>query len=212
MKNGQKRKQSRTCIAVAKNRKGKIMMAGDRRASWDWDYCQDMPRPKIRNRNGLLLGASGDGNLCTYFVDNMPIPNIDTDDTDVYIHNDFKMAMFKQLQANNYTDEHGLLRIPSDTYCAILVAIRGKCYLAEVVSPDQDISGRSLGQIIIDEVGLPFAIGCGAMASIVSLLKDHKVFGYSTKDHLIEAVEWACKISPGCGLPDGKKPDYIVED
>jgi hypothetical protein len=206
-----KRKISRTVIAAIKNRQGRVFMGADRQSSYDWGQAELMERPKIRKENGILVGASGDGGLCTLLVDVMEFPIMEGKDTDLYMFYTFKPRLLNMLLAHGYRDEHKLLRIPGDLSCGLLVAVKGKLYKVDIQNMDQT-SPHSHGEISIDSAPFPNAIGCGDIPAIVSLKKDAKQLGYSTKEHLIEAIQLACEISPGCGIIPNNKVDIIGED
>jgi ATP-dependent protease HslVU (ClpYQ) peptidase subunit len=193
------KKQSRTVIAVIKNKKGKLIMAGDRQASLDWGMGVTMPRPKINKRNKILLGATGSGGLCTLFVDVMEIPDIETD-LDTYMFYVFRKSMMKALKSQGYVDKDGSLRLPVDTYCELVIGMQGKCY--SVIVSNGDLAEDHYGsQIMIDENPVPYATGCGGLPALGVLKGKLLEEGQNTQEHLELAVKVACDISPGCGLP-----------
>ena len=101
-------------------------------------------------------------------------------------------------QHPGYVDQHKQLTLASDEHCGLLVACLGDLYTVDV----QGIAEPTaiLSRITVDDAPIPYAIGCGSEALKVLELR-LKETGYSTKEHLIEAVEVACQTSPGCGLP-----------
>lgn len=191
------KKQSRTCIAVIKNKRGKLMMAGDRRATWDFSQSQKMPRPKVSKRDGLLLGGTGDGALCTLIVDIMPILSYEDQELDNYMFNDFRKQLIKTLKQQGYTDEHNLLKLPRDTDAEIIVGIRGRVYQVIINNPDPD-NHYTVGQVSIDEVNVPYAAGCGGSLAWGALLESVDS-QYSYKERLERALNIAASVSPGCG-------------
>ena len=208
-----KKRQSRTCILVAKNSRGKIMMAADRLSSYDWGHAELMNRPKITKKNKVLLGACGDGGLCTLIIDIFDVPEPPKDTSaDLYMFYLFKPLLIKFLKQQGYTDEHKLLQIPKESSCGLLVAVLGQVYSVGIHNSDPDNDHSFLGEVSIDVSSTPFAIGCGDIPAIVSLKKDLNKTGYNTKEHVTEALELACDISPGCGLSKTHKPDIVVED
>jgi hypothetical protein len=206
------RKTSRTCIAICKNRRGKLMMAGDRLCSYDWGHAVYADRPKIAKKNNILIGASGDSGLCTLLIDIMVLPESSVKDPDKYMFFIFREALVKLLKSSGYIDEDKLLRIPGDTSCNALVGIHGKVYTIDIHNSNPDHPAKQIGDIVIDPAPVLSAIGCGSIPALASLIKDKKALGYNTKEHLEEAVLLACEMSPGCGLPLNTKPDILIED
>lgn len=200
---------SRTCIAVIRLKNGKVLMAGDRRVSCDWGFSYTCPYPKIaKKENGILIGASGDSGLCKLCVDVFEPPelivpaNSKTNDTLTYMYWTFLPALTKLIKSQpGYIDEHRILRLALNESCSLLVAVTGDVYQVDIMNPEEDIKEYSLGRIIIDDAPAPFAIGCGADTAYSVLLNKKKEHKHNTKEHLIQAVEQACEVSPGCGLP-----------
>lgn len=187
-----KRKKSNTCIAVLKTKRGKLMMAGDRRASWD-HQAQKMPRPKIQKREGLLLGGTGDGYLCTLIVDILSLPEYENIDTDSYMHHKFQTAIVRLLKSKNFCDNKGL-HIPTDTEAEIIVGIQGKLY--QVIISNEDSRNHG-GIITIDELNTPYATGCGGLLAWGSLLTTQDL-NLSDKERLKLALSVAAQVSTGC--------------
>lgn len=207
-----KKRFSTTCIAIAKNRKGKLMMAGDRLVSVDWGHSEYLDFPKIKKEGEILLGFCGSLALAE-LITRIDIPIIEYNDAYSYLQYSLKPAIIKTLKQAGYYDEHKLLRIPTYLECSLLVGLFGKAFVIDIMNPELDCPDVSMNsEITITSLSLPNAIGCGTMSALVSLKKDLKQFGYNTKQHIEEAIELACEISPGCGLPAGQKPDVIVED
>lgn len=194
-----------TCIAVVKSKRGKVIMAGDRRLTWDWSQAMTMPGAKIRKdkATGILIGAAGTGNICTVFINILKVPKIEVDDPDVYMFFKFKPALEKALMNAGYQCSAKRLKIPADDECQALVAIQGRVYMVDVVCPDPEFGGL----IQIEESPMPMAVGCGSSSAIPILLAERKREGYSTKEHLQLAMEIAADLSPGV---DGNV-DFISE-
>ena len=190
---------------------GKIMMGGDRRASYGWDYAQNLPLPKIIKRGDFLIGGTGDCSLLTLILDNF-YPSLGSEDLTTDLHYRIKTSLSKLLKEHGFKDEHNLLRLQSNTELQLLLGVGGRAFVVDFTGGHNPDTLIEPSVITIDETALPFAVGCGSMAAITSLLKDKELTGYNKKEHLIEAIQWACRISPGCGLAEGQKPDIIVED
>ncbi len=200
-----------TVIAIIKNRKNKVIMAGDRKLTYDWSLATSMPGPKIRKDvSGVLLGAAGSGNLATILVNLTPVPDLEaTDDIEVYMHFKFKKMLLKSLISAGYGDEHGRLMIPEDYGCDGLVVVDGRAFMVDIRNPDpMSHHGNVLSGIVeIEETGFPYAVGCGASSAYPIMLAEKKREGFNTKDHLKLALEITADISPGVD----RFFDYIQE-
>ena len=190
-------KQSRTCIAAVKDKRGRIVMAADRRASWDFSQAQAMPRPKIQKRNGLLLAGTGDGYLCTLIVDLLHVPVNEVEDPDTYMHWTLLKEVNKLLKAKGFVDQHNQLRIPADSGVEVLIACSGRLYTLTIDNPEpyKETPG---GLISIDEVSLPYASGCGGQLAWGSLLTTGLLGTMKAKERLTIALTVAAEVSPGC--------------
>lgn len=175
-------------------------MAGDRRVSEGWGFSYRCPYPKVAKKdNGMLIGASGDSGLCKLLVDVFEPPKIEVSDIQVYMFYKFLPAVTKLLKTQpGYQDQHRLLRIAVDEQCLALIGIQGHAYTLNIFNPEEDIQGSGLGRIVIDDAPLPYSIGCGSSTALPILMLEKKKLGYSTKEHLISAMELAGEISPGC--------------
>ncbi len=197
------RKQNGTCIAAIKSRTGKIVMAADRRASWDMSQAQTMPRAKLVYRNGLILAGTGDGFLCHLIVDILDFPPYLSDyDQDSYLHGDFYNSIRRLLDRKGMMDKDKMLKIPVDVDAEILIACGGRLYLMDIFNPS-DTDNYPHGLITLDEAALPFAAGCGGQLAWGALLQQDKLLKekglkLSNTDRLIQALNVAADVSPGC--------------
>jgi len=194
-----KKRKSRTCIAAIKVR-NKVMMAADRRSSWDFSQAQTMIKPKILKRNGLILAATGDGYLCSLLVERLDIPGdpLHTDDLDTYMFESLHAHITKLLLRKGFKDGHNQLSIPGeDSGCELLVGVKGRLFNYVISNPEPENKDRSLGEIQVDELNLPYASGCGGALAWGSLLTTDKV-DMKPKDRLTLALEVAAHVSPGC--------------
>src|ERR1051326_7793435 len=170
-----KRPRSNTCIAVCANKKGRLFMAADRRISWDFSQATSMNQPKIAKRDGLLLGATGDGSLCTQLVNVMNIPeNTRGLEPEGYIHEIFFVAVKKLLDRKGYSDEHKVLRIPPETGVELVIGIEGRLFSMLIENQDP-MSEHHSGLITIDELPVPYATGCGGQWAWSSLKTSAKL-------------------------------------
>lgn len=211
--------KSSTVIATLKDKKGRILMAADRRASWDFSMSMSMPRPKISYRNGILTGATGDGYLCHLLVDILRVenPKIDNIDPDIFMHYHYSKEVRKLLISQGFVDEHKLFRLPGDMYVEALIGFDGKVY-SVTLENSNPTNEHVPGIIAIDEMPSLHATGCGALVAIGALKESEDLFMHDEKkdryrfltykERLIRAVEKACDVSPGCGKP----VDILVED
>ena len=220
------KRQTGTCIAVIKGRNGKLIMAGDRRASWHFGHAEKMNRPKIaavkdglrldQNENPLksgdiLLGATGNGSMCSLLVDILDVPEIQGD-VQHYMFFTFREKIQRLLLNQGYGDKEKNLFIPPDSSCELVVGIKGHIYTVNVDNPYDDSirefhSSRG-GLIQIDEVSAPYATGCGGPSALPILLAEKKREKCSKKEHLQLAMEIAADISPGCD----RNIDYVREE
>ncbi len=188
---------SRTCIAAIVSRRGKIIMAGDRRCSWDWGFAQSCPTPKIIKHNGFLLGGTGSSDFLELILEGF---TFDQDITDLkqYLLFSFKSKLTKFLTQHGYRDQHSMLQLPQSVSAEILLGKDGKLFIISF-TPGNTESGLNEPSIIsIGQVSAPFAVGCGAPSAIPILINKLKEVGYSTKEHLELAMQSAADISPGC--------------
>lgn len=185
-----------TCIAICKDKNNRLMIAGDRRSSWGWHKAQSMPKPKISSRSNVLLGATGDGFLCSLLVDVMKIPKRGTKDLDQYMFNDFYNAVYIELIKHGLGEEHNLLKIPEEMGCELIVGIENRVFTINIENREKDKISPE-GIIAIDEVNTPYATGCGDSADAVLryILKTKK---YIAEKDLKTAIEVIADIAPGC--------------
>lgn len=208
-----KKKQSRTCIAAIKTSNGKIMMAADRRSSWDFSQAQKMPRAKIRSRDGLILAGTGDGALCYQIVDNLKFREYPYEEwgfEDEYLNNIFYNDVIKLLKSKGYVDVdaglHPILKIPVESATEILICIHRRLYSLQIFNPHPEADYPN-GLVTIDELGVPYATGCGGQLAWGSLLTTMDL-GMKPKERLAIALNVAAQVSPGCD----NNIDYIIGD
>lgn len=190
-------KKSTTCIIALKNHKGKILIAADRRASFDWSKHVTMNKPKVKKVGQYILAGTGDGALCGLFVDAFIPPAYNGEDLDFFMHHTFYKSVVKTLLSHNYADVNNILKIPGTVYTSIIVAINGHVYTVDMYNPDPD-SPIPHGVVAIDEIPTPFATGCGGEhakgaidALILQGIKDTRFIAKT-------AIEVAAMNSPGC--------------
>lgn len=203
-----KHKRSGTCIIALKNSRGKILIAADRRASWDWSKSMAMNKPKVRKRGDFIIAGTGDGSLCSLFVDAFDPPEYEDQDLDIFMQHTFYKKVKQHLLNHDYGDQHRLLKIPPDSGCELVIAIQGHVYTIDIHNPaEHHHTVEPYGLIAIDEVSVPYTTGCGgehAKGAIDALMNEGVA---DTKYIAKAALEVAAKNSPGCG--DGS--DFVVE-
>lgn len=190
-----KKKISRTCLAAIKHR-GRIYMAADRRVSWDDGQAQEMPRPKINKRDGVILAGTGDSYLCTLIVDVLELPTRGEETVDEYMMDKVHRAIMNLFIRKGYCSEHKQLKIASEASVEAIVAIEGHLYNIIVHNPDPH-KEYSNGEIIIDELNVPYATGCGGSYAWGSLLTT-ELLVMKPRDRLQLALQVAAQVSPGC--------------
>lgn len=191
-----KRLKSATCIAAIKNKKGKIFIAADRRVSWGAHQAQSMINAKVIKRDGLILAGTGDSFLCDIFTRIMLIPERKVENTDTYIHEQFYKQIKKTLDHKGLSDKDGSLKIPVELEVELLIALDNRLYSLVVYNPDPETKD-SHGLIIVDELALPYATGCGGQLAWGSLLTTENM-SMTPKERLIIALKVAAEVSPGC--------------
>lgn len=190
-------KKSNTCIAAIKVN-NKIMIASDRRVTWNGDQYQTMPRSKTRKRNGILISATGDSYLCTLMVDQLEIPTAPTKPSllDKYIHNTLRNKILKLLTSKQFINEHDALDIGLGRSAEILVAVRG--HLFQFIIQNMGDRNSRVGDVVeADEVNLPYATGCGGLVALGSLITTDTL-KYEPKKRLELALTVASQVMSGC--------------
>ncbi len=194
-----KRMVSKTCIAVVRDKK-KLWMAGERRLNWDDGLVMASTRSKISLKNGVLLGASGLGYLCSEVVDFFNVPDIYPSlSTSAYMQQVFMPELINHLRDGGHlVKDEKRLAVPrpelSDSVGAeILVGIGTDLF--EVALSELTCS--------FDIIPTPYAIGCGQPYALASLMTTHALeniveFKMSPKERLKLAIQVAAHLSPGC--------------
>jgi ATP-dependent protease HslVU (ClpYQ) peptidase subunit len=191
-----------TCILVVKDKKSnKIYMAGDRLASWNMGLAQSMPRPKIRKTKDFLVGACGDGSLCTLVVDRLY--KLYSYESDIKNQDDFLFEIVipkltELLIFSGYVDSAGSLLIPKKMTCEAILVIKGKVFSFNI--EDTIIS--------FDEMSLPYAAGSGSKWAwgAYEAYETCSDLGIEYKIH--SSMSIASKYAPGCN----NEIDIISED
>lgn len=209
------KRKSKTCIAAIKTRNGRLLMGADRQVSEDWGFSYKCPYPKIKKfNNGILVGASGDSGLCKLMIDGLyqhDWPGVETD-TDTYMYYTFIPAVHKLIKSQpGYTDQHKLLLLAMDESCTMMVGIKGRLYIIDICNPEEEYKESPITRIVLDDLPIPFAIGCGAGPAYEYLSTKKQENRFNTKEDLDKAIRRACEVSPGCGLNDKNEPDIITE-
>lgn len=195
-----------TCIAICKNRQGKLMMAGDSRVTFgDGTKVHSVAWPKVKKRNNILIGAAGHGSICSLIVDVMKVPKRGTKDLLTYMHNDFYNAVHSELTSHGYSDQYNLLKIPKSISSEAVVCIEGRVF-AVSIGNDEDTPDVN-GLISIDEVDIPFATGAGEGAELILRYLESNKQSIS-ENTLKKVLTFISKINPTCD----DKITVIAED
>lgn len=205
---GPSKKKSNTCLAVLRDKEGKLWFAGDRRVSWDMSKAIKGPRAKIAKRNGVLLAGTGVSSICDEIVDLLSIPRYNsTQSVFHYMNRNFLDAVLKHLSKRKllHKEERRLVYKEGKKEAEdgewfgaiILVGFQGELF-------ELDVDNH---HIAIGPIDAPYAHGCGGDYALGSLLttEDSKL---NPKTRLIRALNVAARMSPGCG--DGI--DILTED
>lgn len=189
--------KSGTCIAAIKTKRGKIMMAGDRRMSWGFHQAQKTPEPKVVKRDGLLFGGTGSCYLLTLINQIFVVPDRGKNDPTKYMHNVFHKALVRFLCSKGFGDSKtNNLKFPADLSAEILVACKGKLF--SVIVGNEGDSPHDAGFVMIDEISLPYGTGCGGSLAWGSLLTTAPIATITDREKLIKALQVAAEVSPGC--------------
>jgi hypothetical protein len=178
--------------------KGVLWFAGDRRISWNFSKAIKGPRPKVTNRNGILLAGTGTSFVCDLVTDQFPVPEyIKGTDTFGYIHKMFIPELIKWLRSEGWAGEHDRkLNIECEgdaddaPMAIIVIGVGSDLY-------ELDIDNK---MICADAIDAPYATGCGGALALGSLLTTEGLgdIKLSCKQRLGIALRVAAQISPGC--------------
>lgn len=195
-------KKTKTVIACIKTKRGKVIMAGDRRITMNDSIVYSCPYAKIKkHKSGILIGGCGDVHLVKLIVHIFESPLVQVNDADTYMYNIFRPKLIKFLSQHKYADGDNL-KLALKEHCALLVVVLGRLFVVELVHQDESGSG-----LVLDEAPLPWAMGSGADTTYPSLIEALQRDGQNTKEHLKTACELAAQIHPSVGLP----LDYIQD-
>lgn len=194
------KRMSSTCIAIIKNRKNKLVIAGDRRCSWGYSFAQSMEFPKINKKDNILLGATGDGDMCSLFVEDggFKFPEKRVKCLNTYMYHTVKPAVHRFLLAQNYGKKGDLLLSPG-TYVEVVIGIEGQVWSLTIQNPLPEGVEHMAGDISLGRIpSIPYVTGCGRGSAYSVLKYIKKTRGIITKEDLLAAMEITAEISPGC--------------
>lgn len=203
-----------TVIAVVKNKQGKLMMGADRRLTIGYHYAQDMETPKISKKNGMLFGATGNGALCSLFVeeDAFDVPDKDIKSINRYMYYIFKDKVIDFLinQGYGFKNKHTgerIIKLPPDTGCEVVICIENQVWCMSLENHLEDEYSEC--SVSLERISAPYSTGCGGHGTPDSVFKYIlQTKGYITKQDLHTTLEIVAEISPGCN----DKIDILVSD
>ncbi len=172
-----------TCIAIARTKTG-LMMAGDRKWSYDMSRSFSGPHPKIKKVNNILLGITGSGDVCQLILDHFS-PREPMNELEVIAD------LRKLLIDNHYSDSEGKLVIPEKSDSLVLLGYKDVALTIDLTA------GESISTISYGKVPLPHAEGCGGKYA-TAVLMDRMKSGINTKQDIMRALEITSMLSPGC--------------
>lgn len=193
-----KKKTSRTCIAIIKTQRGKIIMAGDRRVSTTHGTGYTSPVPKIMQKNnGILIGASGSSGVCHQLITGFEPPELyEDEDSNEYMLFKYLPNLRSFFQKEfHWQNKEKTFHIPTGVFCSALIVTLKDAYQIDIIGSE---GADDTGMIDIDRVPTPFVIGCGAISAYPILQTESKLIGYNTKAQLEMAMKAASEISDGC--------------
>lgn len=193
---------SNTCILATQQKNKKIMIATDRRVSWDFGQAQTMSIPKLVKRDGVIMAGTGSAYLCDIILHSLDLS--DRKDMSVYdFMNEFFYNRLKKLFIRKgFHDEHQRLVLPADVSVEVVLAIDHLLFSICVSNPEESNpysnSASLQGLIDVVQLSLPYGTGCGGQWAwgAIEGLKDVK--DLSLKEKVIIAMNVAAKYSPGC--------------
>jgi len=176
------------------------MIAGDRRCSWGYGFAQSMEFPKINKKEGILLGATGSGDMCSLFVEDggFKFPEKKTKCLNTYMYHTVKPAVHRFLIGQKFGKKDELM-LPPDCYVELVIGIEGQVWSLIVQNPLEGTKEHFAGTIDIGRIpSIPYVTGCGRSTAYGILLYELKKTGYLTKDILKIVFEITGQVSPGC--------------
>jgi ATP-dependent protease HslVU (ClpYQ) peptidase subunit len=188
-----------TCIAILKNRSGKLLFASDRRVTAG-NYAYPLPVPKTIQRDGIILAGAGCAFLDSTLVFTLPIPK-KPDNLSIHeymfctflpctLHHLRKQKIIHPLENRLNVDPlftSGQID-PEDSYAAtFVIGIAGQLFV-------MDFDSKS---VALDIVGTPYAIGCGSQYALGSL-KTTEHMKLTTKARLQIALRVTAELDPNC--------------
>lgn len=201
------KRESKTCIALIKTQRGKIIMAGDRRVSTNYGTGYTSPVPKIEKKdNGILIGASGSGGLCHLLVTGFTPPDLQRNETinDYMLFNYLPTLQDFLMKQRGWVNREKQLTIPTGIYVSALISINKEAYILDIMGPEHP---EESGYIDLDRVPIPFVVGCGSISAFPILHSESSLLGYNTKETLELAMRAAAEISDGCDF----NIDYLAQ-
>lgn len=203
-----KMKQSSTCIAAIKHR-GKVYMATDSRLSWGMDQAQELPKGnrKIVKRDGLILAGTGTWYLCRLILQTLAFRSPEGYEgiEDQYFDSIFYNDVVKLLKSKGHIDVdsglHPVLKIPYDVSAEIIMVLNGRLFTLTIENPVVEENHNPSGLVMIEELNIPYAAGCGGQLAWGSLLTTEsleEVLLLKPKERLKLALQVAAQVSPGC--------------
>lgn len=189
--------KSNTCIAVIKNKQGKLLMAGDRRCSWGSHQYQSIPWPKVVKRDGFLFGGTGDAHVLSLIANYMPITPDYNRLGDKYLYSIFFDNM------RNFLKERSFENTLVETSTEILIGYQSRLYTMNI----EVNHAKHKQHIDLLEINVPFATGCGGQLAWGSLLTT-ETLNMKPHERLKMALRVAAQVSAGCD----NNIDIIEED
>lgn len=200
--------KSSTCLVLWKMRNGKLAIAGDRRCTVEDSQSITMEFKKINKQNNILLGATGDFDLCNLLInrEGFKIPECRTKNTYNYIFNIFKPALNEYLRYYYNVEKGHSLVLPLEREVELIIGIHSQGWSC-VIGPTDNSSVFT--EISTTQVpALPVSAGCGrieatALANYV-LMKQK----YISKQDMKDIYKIVGKLNNGCDV----NCDIMTED
>lgn len=195
-----------TCIVAIKTKNNKVMMGAERLVTCR-GHKEEMKKPKIRKRNGIIIAGTGDGHLCSLIVDMFPIPPVIPEDISIfqYMHEIFRPALIEYLILNKYFREDALY-IPRHNTADFLIGVSGQVWECLINTSEE----TDFTIISVDSLNTPTATGSGGAFAKGALDALYSLKKSELDDRTI--IKKSIQAAINCSTGSGGKIDIVEED
>lgn len=177
-----------TAIIVDCTSKGKLIFAADRRETEGDNKAKSVMPKVIRHKNGMLMGAAGDSDICDYLMYGLNYPKIDIDPI-LYVYHKLQPFIYNTLNRKNWLE------------CAaniVLVGVKGRVFSISIGKDDKE--DRVAG-VMPTMIAVPCAIGSAGQITLAAYKAiqvtdiEHGLGKQFIKDNLVTAIGIAASIN-----------------